>query len=246
MPDQLPEENKPAPALSRNFAGQPVDDTDPAADEAPQRREPSPRRVLEEESAAREAMRLTISRKQAQLRVENERARKLGAEADRMELEAASVRARVRAANAEAEKQEAESSVASAKARTAGAEALKSEHEAEIPAAQVRDLDAGAEKKRQEAGFVAAQALKAKHAADHEPAHQRQALFAGWTRIGLTIFLTLVSTSLLIVGYLIDPVAYVPALAAGVGLYPFKPGEFVFSRPSKTEEGDDAGGGAKS
>jgi Flp pilus assembly protein TadB len=106
--------------------------------------------------------------------------------------------------------------------------------------AQRRDQNATAEIKEQEAAKLKAEAAEAHHRAAREPSRQTQALAAGWTRIVLTILVTVFAMVMLVVGYLVDPVAYAPAALAGFGLYPLRPWEFVFpaTKSDRTGPGD--------
>lgn len=119
-------------------------------------------------------------------------------------------------------------------ARAAEAETKRKEEEAKWLRAQVRKLNASAKLEEEEAKAVKAKADEARHKAGKEPARQLLALTAGWTRIGLTILVTLVSLYLLVIGYTKNPLAYPAGVLVGLGLYPLKPWEFFF--PSSKHE----------
>jgi len=106
--------------------------------------------------------------------------------------------------------------------------------------ARCRNGNADAEIKEQGAAKLKAEALEASHRAAWEPRRQAQSLTAGWVRIVLMATVTLFAMALLLIGYLIDPRAYAPATLAGLGIYPFRPWEFIFPAnrigPTEPEE----------
>jgi len=244
MTDQLPHEDRtnPPSTPSHTFAQSAKQEVDPNAGATP-RQEPSPKSTRETEVADREERRLKLKRLQEEVRAESQRARDYEIEANRKELEVEVLRAQLRSAQAEAGKREKEMEVMAGEARITNAEADRKEAEAEIPLAQAHNLEAEATKKEQEAKMkeqeakiLEAQALKAHHAATKEPGHQTVAIAGGWTRIGLTVLLTVATIVFAYVGYVADPVAFVPAALSGGGLAWFAPWRFLLAPMGEPKE----------